>query len=59
MYAAMLNRGIIPMGTGPDEQWTISVQHSKEDVEKYLEAFKEVAKEISQPSQAVPLVEAL
>ncbi len=59
MYAAMLNRGIIPMGTGPDEQWTISVQHSKEDVEKYLEAFKEVAKELSQPSQAVQLVEAI
>jgi glutamate-1-semialdehyde 2,1-aminomutase len=59
MYAAMLNRGIIPMGTGPDEQWTVSVQHSKDDVEKYMEAFKEVAKEISQPSQTVPLVEAL
>lgn len=59
MYAAMLNRGIIPMGTGPDEQWTVSVQHSKEDVEKYLQAFREVAKEIGQPSQEVPLVEAL
>jgi hypothetical protein len=59
MYAAMLNRGMIPMGTGPDEQWAISVQDSKEDVEKFLVAFMGVAKEISQPSQVVPLVEAL
>jgi glutamate-1-semialdehyde 2,1-aminomutase len=59
MYAAMLNRGIIPMGTGPDEQWTVSVQHSKDDVAKYLEAFKEVAKELSKPSQTIQLVEAL
>lgn len=59
MYAAMLNRGIIPMGTGPDEQWTISVQHSKDDIGTYLETFKEVAKQLSQPSQTMQLVEAL
>lgn len=59
MYAAMLNRGIIPMGTGPDEQWTISVQHSTEDVERYLEVFKEVSRELSEPSETMQLVEAL
>jgi hypothetical protein len=25
----MLNRGIIPAGTGPDEQWTHSVPHTR------------------------------
>ena len=42
-FISMLNRGIIPAATGPDEQWTISTQHTKEDIEKHLEAFKDVA----------------
>jgi len=36
-YFAMLNNGIIPMATGPEEMWTISVQHTEEDVNKHIE----------------------
>jgi len=36
-YFAMLNKGILPMATGPEEMWTISVQHTEEDIYKYIE----------------------
>src|SRR5438309_12050606 len=36
-YTAMLNRGIVPMATGPDEQWTSSVAHTKADVARHLD----------------------
>ena len=38
-----MNRGIIPMATGPDEQWTVSVQHTAADIDAHLEAFDAVA----------------
>jgi glutamate-1-semialdehyde 2,1-aminomutase len=38
-----LNRGLIPSGTGPDEQWTLSVQHTPADVERHLEILGSVA----------------
>jgi len=41
-YYSMLNRGVIPMATGPEEMWTLSVQHTEEDVEKHLEALESV-----------------
>ena len=34
----MVNRGIF-MTPGDEEQWTISVQHSEEDVARYVDAF--------------------
>ena len=43
---AMLRRGIIPQALGYDEQWTVSVQHTKEDIEKTLEVMKEAVGEI-------------
>jgi glutamate-1-semialdehyde 2,1-aminomutase len=46
-WIAMLNRGIIPMPLGHDEQWTISVQYDDEDVQSHLEAFKEVAPKLT------------
>ena len=55
---AMLNRGIIPMATGPDEQWTCSVLHTKADVERHLAAFDEVAETIKHDQPEMPLVEA-
>lgn len=45
---AMLIRGIIPQALGFDEQWTVSIQHSKEDIEKTLEIAKEAIKEIKE-----------
>jgi len=55
----MMNRGIIPMAPGPDEQWTVSVQHTKEDIEKHLEAFKEVAENLRRVDREMPMVEAI
>jgi len=42
-WLSMVNKGIIPMAYGADEEWLISVQHTEEDVQKHLEAFKEIA----------------
>jgi glutamate-1-semialdehyde 2,1-aminomutase len=58
-YLMMLNRGIIPAGTGPDEQWTISVQHTEEDVDRHIETFKEVAPMLKEFDVQMPIVEAI
>lgn len=42
----MMKNSIIPAAPGPDEQWTVSVQHSSEDIEKHLEVFRSIAPEI-------------
>ena len=56
---AMMNRGIIPAGPSPDEQWTISVAHTKEDVEEHLEAFKEVVGYVKKYDKLAEVVEAI
>jgi glutamate-1-semialdehyde 2,1-aminomutase len=58
-YLMMLNRGIIPAGTGPDEQWTLSVQHTREDIEKHLETFKEIAPALREYQPQMAIVEAI
>jgi len=40
---AMMNRGIIPAGPSSEEQWTISVVHTNEEIEEHIETFKEIA----------------
>ncbi len=45
-YYSCLNRGLIPAGTGPDEQWTISVVHSERDVDRHLEILGSVAERL-------------
>ncbi|HEY6238925.1 MAG TPA: aminotransferase class III-fold pyridoxal phosphate-dependent enzyme, partial [Thermoplasmata archaeon] len=42
-YYLCVNRGLIPSGTGPDEQWTISLVHSDADVDRHLEILDQVA----------------
>ena len=37
-FTWMVNRGIF-MTPGDEEQWTISVQHTEEDVQRYVDAF--------------------
>src|SRR5712671_2555962 len=39
------NRGVI-MAPGAEENWTLSVQHSADDVERYIDNFAEMAKDI-------------
>ena len=58
-YTAMLNRGIIPMATGPDEQWTSSVAHTKADVARHLDAFEDVAESMKRGRVEMSLVEAV
>jgi glutamate-1-semialdehyde 2,1-aminomutase len=42
-WLAMMNEGIIPQPPGPDEQWTITVQHTEADIKAHLDAFAKVA----------------
>jgi glutamate-1-semialdehyde 2,1-aminomutase len=42
-WLAMLNRGIIPQGPFAEDNWTVSAQHTEEDIERTLRAFREVA----------------
>ncbi len=47
LYFRMLNNGVIPNATGPEEMWTLSVQHSEEDVENYIENIDKAVKLMS------------
>src|SRR5262249_16777315 len=38
-WFGMLNRGVIPMGTAWFEEFSISAQHTDEDIDRTLEAF--------------------
>ena len=42
----LVNRGIL-LPPGPDDQWTLSVQHSDADVDRHIETFASFAKELS------------
>jgi glutamate-1-semialdehyde 2,1-aminomutase len=56
---AMMNRGIIPAGSSPDEQWTVSVVHTKEETKEHLEAFEEVANYVKKYEKTAEIVEAI
>ena len=48
-YAAwlyQLNRGVL-MAPGAEENWTLSVQHSADDMRMYVDNFREFAKAIT------------
>jgi glutamate-1-semialdehyde 2,1-aminomutase len=45
-YPWMVNRGIF-MTPGDEEQWTISVQHTEDDVQIYVDAFGEFCQELA------------
>ena len=45
-FSWMINRGLF-LTPGDEEQWTISVQHSEEDIRKYVEAFGEFCAELA------------
>jgi glutamate-1-semialdehyde 2,1-aminomutase len=42
----LANRGIL-LPPGPDDQWTLSVQHNDADIERYVEVFGEFAAELA------------
>ena len=41
----LANRGIL-LPPGPDDQWTLSVQHTDADVDRYVSTFREFAMEL-------------
>ena len=43
-WFGMVNQGVIPQPYWWDEQWTVSVAHTGEEIERHLEAFRKVAK---------------
>jgi glutamate-1-semialdehyde 2,1-aminomutase len=45
-YPWMVNRGIF-MTPGDEEQWTISVQHTDADIDRYIEAFSALCAELA------------
>jgi len=45
-YPWMVNRGIF-MTPGDEEQWTVSVQHTEEDIQRYIDAFGSFCKELA------------
>ncbi len=58
-YYMMLDKGIIPAAPGPDEQWTVSVMHTKEDIEAHIEAFKSVSESLKKVVSDLQIEEAL
>jgi glutamate-1-semialdehyde 2,1-aminomutase len=45
-YPWLLNRGIF-MTPGDEEQWTLSLQHSDADIDRYIEVFTEFCKTLA------------
>ncbi len=42
-WVMMMNRGIL-LSPGQDEQWTLSIQHTEQDIDEFCAAFEEFAK---------------
>ncbi|HSK94864.1 MAG TPA: aspartate aminotransferase family protein [Candidatus Angelobacter sp.] len=42
----LANRGIL-LPPGPDDQWTLSVQHSDDDIERHIEVFRDFGRELT------------
>jgi glutamate-1-semialdehyde 2,1-aminomutase len=45
-YPWMINRGVF-MTPGDEEQWTLSVQHTEADVDRYVDAFEGLCAELA------------
>lgn len=42
----LANRGVL-LPPGPDDQWTLSVQHTEADIDRYVSTFKDFARELT------------
>ena len=42
----LANRGIL-LPPGPDDQWTLSVQHTEEEIDRYVDTFRDFAQEVA------------
>jgi glutamate-1-semialdehyde 2,1-aminomutase len=50
-WFGMVNRGVLAQPYWWDEQWTISVQHTRVDIDQHLAAFEEVAPALAKAQQ--------
>jgi len=50
-WFGMVNRGVLPQAHWWDEQWTISVAHTEENIDRHLEAFADVAPALARAQQ--------
>ncbi|NON62295.1 aspartate aminotransferase family protein [Acidianus sp. RZ1] len=57
-FYSMLKRKVIPMA-GPNEEWTVSVMHTEDDVEKHLEAAEEALKDAERGGIDLEFVESI
>ena len=57
-FVAMMNRGIVPTAPGFDEQWTVSVQHTEEDIQSTIDAFNDVAPLLAEKIPDFKIIEA-
>ncbi|MFB6270923.1 MAG: aspartate aminotransferase family protein [Halobacterium sp.] len=46
-WIGMVNRGVIPHPHDASQQWTVSVQHTAEDVDDHLDAFADVEDDLA------------
>jgi glutamate-1-semialdehyde 2,1-aminomutase len=46
-WLGMLNRGVVPHPHDPSQQWTVSVQHTAEDVDEHVDAFADLARDLA------------
>jgi glutamate-1-semialdehyde 2,1-aminomutase len=58
-FYSAINRGLIPAGTGPDEQWTLSVVHTEADVDRHLEVLTSFAEGLRGTPQVGEMEEAV
>jgi glutamate-1-semialdehyde 2,1-aminomutase len=42
----LVNRGVL-LPPGPDDQWTLSVQHTDEEIDRHVAVFREFAQEVA------------
>ncbi len=54
-WFAMVNRGVMPQPYWWDEQWTISVQHTEEDIAMHLQVFAEIAPALAEAQKEKPV----
>jgi len=50
-WFAMVNRGVLAQPYWWDEQWTVSVQHTDQDIDYHLQVFEEVAPALAAAQQ--------
>jgi glutamate-1-semialdehyde 2,1-aminomutase len=54
-WFAMVNRGVMAQPYWWDEQWTISVQHTEEDIAMHLQVFAEIAPALAEAQKEKPV----